>query len=155
MDEFERRKRAAETVEAVDVEVDGERSGGSHASFGKAVPEPHPLGEESRRLRVLSHILYGLYALSWFTGGFSGLVALIIDYVKRQDARGTAYEAIYASHATWRIRTFWGGLLALFIAAPFIVIHIGWFFLFLIGVWGLYRIIKGWLRLLDDRPMYR
>jgi len=136
MRDFERRKRDAETVEVID--VDGST----------------PIRTESeavRRLRILSHILYGLYALSWFTGGISAIVGLIIDYVKRSDAQGT----MYASHATWRIRTFWGALIGSVISAPFLLIHIGYFFLFVIWVWTLYRVIRGWISLFDRKPMYR
>jgi len=136
MRDFERRKRDAETVEVID--VDGST----------------PIRTESdavKRLRILSHILYGLYALSWFTGGISGIVGLIIDYVKRSEAQGT----MYASHATWRIRTFWGALIGSLISAPFLLIHIGYFFLFVIWVWTLYRVVRGWVSLFDRKPMYR
>ena len=136
MRDFEQRKRDAETVEVID--VDGST----------------PIRTESesvRRLRILSHILYGLYALSWFTGGLSGLVGLIIDYVKRSEVRGT----MYASHATWRIRTFWGALICSAFASLFLLIHIGFFFLFLIWIWTLYRLVRGWVSLFDRKPMYR
>jgi len=38
-----------------------------------------------RGLRTLTHVLYALYAVHWLTGGITGLVAVIINYVKRAD----------------------------------------------------------------------
>lgn len=173
MNEFERRKRDAETVEAVPVEPQSGDRYGQHADGGTSGrgadaadahdgydandyggrarrPEFFKEAEEAeRRLGVLSHVLYGLYAVSWFTAGLSSVVALIIDYVRRNDARGT----IYATHATWRIRTFWFSLLWTVLSAPFIPIHIGFWMLGIVNIWMLYRIARGWLRLFDKKPV--
>lgn len=125
------------------------RAGGK--TFGTSgVTDVIDVAERDRRLATLSHILYALYALSWFTGGVSGFLALIIDYVKRGDARGT----VYATHATWRIRTFWWWLGLFVVALPFIFVWIGYVFLFAIWIWGLYRVVKGWLYLVDRKAMY-
>ncbi|WP_050807662.1 hypothetical protein, partial [Burkholderia pseudomallei] len=64
--------------------------------------------ERQQSLRTLTHILYLLYAIHWLTGGITGIVAIIINYVKRDDAVGTAYQA----HFEWQIRTFWRALIA-------------------------------------------
>jgi uncharacterized membrane protein len=135
MNDFSGRKETAHTIDVGDIT--------DVVDIGQAA-------ERDRRLHMLSHILYALYALSWFTGGIAGLVGLVIDYVKRGDAQGT----IYATHATWRIRTFWWSLLSFIVALPFTLIYIGYFFFFLIWVWGLYRVIKGWLYLVDKKPLY-
>lgn len=134
MNEFQRRKAHAEDVETIDA----------------AEIADLPLdAARARQLRGLSHILYGLYALAWFTGGITGILGLIIDYVKRDDARGS----LYASHARWRIRTFWWSLLWFLLSLPFLLIHIGFLFCIVIWIWGAYRVIKGWLRLLELRPV--
>jgi uncharacterized membrane protein len=112
--------------------------------------------EDSRlaSLRRLTHILYALYGIFWLTGGVTALIAIVIDYVKRDDAAGTPY----ASHFTWQIRSFWwsigwaalGGLLfATVFLIPLAVTVWG-----LLSVWMLYRIVKGWLYLNDRKPMY-
>ena len=59
--------------------------------------------ERQRGLRTLTHVLYGLYAAYWLTGGITVLIAIIINYLKRGDVVGTPYEA----HFEWQIRTFW------------------------------------------------
>ncbi|RZT32426.1 putative membrane protein [Cupriavidus agavae] len=105
-------------------------------------------------LRKLSHILYALYAIHWLTGGITALIAIVVNYVKRDDARGT----LYASHFAWQIRTFWWAILwyavggGLFLTVLLIPMAIGLWCL--LSLWMLYRIIKGWLYLNDRKPMY-
>jgi uncharacterized membrane protein len=128
MPDFERRKADAETVETID---------------STEVVDLQLSTEAARRLQILSHITYGLYAVAWFTCGISGVVGLIIDYVKREEAG----VSLYATHARWRIRTFWWTLLWFIPAGLFAMVGVGLPFLVAIGIWNVYRIIKGWLKL--------
>jgi uncharacterized membrane protein len=111
-------------------------------------------------LVTLAHVIYGLHAFSALTGllspamivtafltGWPSIIAVILNYVKRSDVRGTWLE----SHYSWQIRTFWYALLWLLIGAVAFATVIGipvaivlWF---ATGVWVLYRIIRGWLAL--------
>jgi uncharacterized membrane protein len=100
-----------------------------------------------RGLRTLTHVLYALYAVHWLTGGITGLVAVIINYVKRADVAGTPYDA----HFTWQIRTFWIGLIGYLVGLALFVVLIGMPVLWAVGIWVLYRIIKGWLYLYDNK----
>ena len=50
------------------------------------MPVSYPSPEARGDLRTLTHILYGLFAVHWFTGGLSIVVAVIIAYLKRDDA---------------------------------------------------------------------
>lgn len=98
---------------------------------------------------TVTHVVYGLHAAS-FLLGFTSIIAVIVNYVKRSDVAGTWLE----SHFRWQIRTFWWGLLwgALgFIGAFFVV---GFPILIAAAIWYAYRIIKGWLRLNDRKEMY-
>ncbi|MFO1362360.1 MAG: hypothetical protein U1F45_07765 [Burkholderiales bacterium] len=116
---------------------------------------------------TIAHVVYALHAFAIvagiagtativgsFIGSVPSIVAVILNYAKRGDARGTWID----SHYRWQIRTFW------FALAWFLV---GWFFILtLVGVvvggpilialtvWLVYRIARGWLRLNDRRPMY-
>ncbi|CAB3734262.1 hypothetical protein LMG3458_05130 [Achromobacter deleyi] len=99
-------------------------------------------------LRTLTHVAYGLFALGFLTSGFLGiatLAAVVLMYLKRSDAAGT----VYAAHFDWLLRTFWWALLWLAISGLALVIYIGWIGVVATVVWGLYRLIKGWLSLLD------
>jgi uncharacterized membrane protein len=99
-------------------------------------------------LRTLTHVAYGLFALGFLTSGFLGiatLAAVVLMYLKRSDVAGT----VYAAHFDWLLRTFWWALLWLAISCLALIIYIGWIGVVATVVWGLYRLIKGWLALLD------
>lgn len=91
-----------------------------------------------------------------FLTGWPSLIAVILNYVKRSEVRGTWLE----SHFRWQIRTFWFGLLWVGLCVLFIVgtlgigILIAWLPLVIVGLWFVYRIIRGWMRLRDGLPMY-
>jgi uncharacterized membrane protein len=95
-------------------------------------------------------ILYILHAIAPFTYWTLALVAVIIGAMARGSRRGTWLE----SHYSYLSRTFWWGLLWLVIfTTVFIVTVIGAFLLFIpwfiLTVWYLYRVIRGWVRLND------
>ena len=104
-------------------------------------PPPYQGAADSERLnglRTLTHVLYALYAVHWLTGGVTGLIAIIINYVKRADASGTPYDA----HFEWQIRTFWRALIAYVIGIALLVVGVGFLVLGAVWIWTLYRIIK-------------
>jgi uncharacterized membrane protein len=92
-----------------------------------------------------------------FIFGWPSIIAVIINYVKRGDARGTWLD----SHFSWQIRTFWYAVLwsclVFFAGLPLTLVIIGfgiWALgFFLLGVWAIYRIAKGWMSLNDRRPV--
>ena len=114
-----------------------------------------------------AHIVYGLHAfaivlgitgsatvIGGFVGSVPSIVGVIISYVKRGSARGTWTE----SHYRWQIRTFWFALLWVIIGTLLIVTvvgsPVGLIVLTALTLWLIYRIARGWLRLLDKKPMY-
>lgn len=114
----------------------------------------------------LTHIIYALHAFSAVMGvissaavvtafltGWPSLIAVLLNYVKRSDVRGTYLE----SHFRWQIRTFWFALLWVVLAAVLVVTIIGiplaWLIVVLTGLWVLYRIMRGWLALNDGRAI--
>lgn len=101
-----------------------------------------------KSLKSLTQVVYVLYALSYFAG-ITAIVGIIINYVKKDDVAGTWLE----SHFRWQIRTFWFGLLWAVIGAATIIIFIGMAILFANFCWIIYRIVKGWLNLNDNKPM--
>lgn len=103
---------------------------------------------QMRSLKSLTQVVYVLYALSYFTG-ITAIVGIIINYVKKDEAAGTWLE----SHFRWQIRTFWFGMLWAVIGAATILIVIGMAILFANFCWIIYRIVKGWLNLNDNKPM--
>ena len=121
-------------------------------------------------LVTLTHVVYALHAFSVITGfttaafivtafltGWPSIIAVIINYVKRSDVRGT----YLGSHFSWQIRTFWWALLwfALWflVSIPLFISLIGipvsWGLAIVLGIWVVYRIARGWLALLSAKPM--
>lgn len=99
--------------------------------------------------KTLTTVIYALYAASLLVG-ITCLVAIVMNYVKKEDVAGTYLE----SHFRWQIRTFWFGLLWSVIGGITFFVIVGWFILVADLVWFIYRIVKGWLRLNENKPMY-
>jgi uncharacterized membrane protein len=121
-------------------------------------------------LVTITHVVYALHALSLIIGAFGAatvigsfvfgwpsIIAVIINYVKRSEVRGTYLE----SHFRWQIRTFWFALLwtivVALVSALLLIVIIGfatWAIgLAALGIWAIYRIARGWLALRDGQPM--
>ena len=107
-------------------------------------------GAPDQSLVTLTHVIYGLYAAG-FIVGISVIAAIVLNYLKRDDVRGTWLE----SHFRWQMRTFWFGLLWGVIGGILTLVVIGVGVLVANGIWIIYRIVKGWLNLNDGKPMYR
>jgi len=134
--------------------------------------QPHtwaPTAKPESTMIGWTQLIYGLHAFSLLTGivgaatlvgafliGWPSLIAVILNYVKRGDVRGTWLE----SHFRWQIRTFWFGLLWVGLCLLFIIMTLGigiliaWLPLGLLGIWFIYRIVRGWIALSERRPMY-
>ena len=122
-------------------------------------------------LVTYTHVIYGLHALTVLIGltssvfvvtafltGLPSIVAVIMNYVRQGDVRGTYLE----SHFRWQIRTFWFALLWIVLASlvslPLMLVLVGfltlWLAIVLVGLWVVYRVVRGWLRLAARQPMY-
>jgi uncharacterized membrane protein len=132
----------------------------------------NPASADPSRLASLkswTHLIYALHAFSLLTGilgaatiigafltGWPSIIAVILNYVKRGDTRGTWIE----SHFRWQIRTFWYGLLWVGLCLMGIFMTLGialivlWLPLAIVTLWFIYRIARGWMRLSGEQPMY-
>ena len=108
------------------------------------------MSDKPDTLRTIVIASYALQAAGFITGGLGNLVAVILAYVKRDDARGTQYE----EHLRWQINTFWVGLIGCALGILTWIILIGFVIFFATTVWLIYRIIKGWLALHEGKPLY-
>ena len=99
-------------------------------------------------LKNVTMVVYALQALS-FLWGVSAIVGIVVNYVKRDDARGTLYE----SHFDWQIRTFWWGLLWGVVGVATIWLLVGFVVLGAAWIWAIYRVIKGWIKLNEGKPV--
>jgi uncharacterized membrane protein len=134
------------------------------------LPPSPAVAAPSDSLVTITHVVYALHTLSLVIGAFGAasiigafvfgwpsIIAVIINYVKRSEVRGTYLD----SHFSWQIRTFWWALLMSVIIAALgftlAIVLIGfaiWIIgFFVLGIWAIYRIARGWLALMDRRPM--
>lgn len=105
--------------------------------------------------RTIMHILYGLHTVAWASLGTLAVIALIINYIKRGDET----DPLYMTHHSYMISTFWWTLLwmvpatliALLMSITLILLPLAWLPFSVVGLWYLYRCIKGWLRFNDNR----
>jgi uncharacterized membrane protein len=113
------------------------------------IPGPSARSDES--LRMLTHILYGLHTLSFFSAGIFSVIALIINYIKRDDLPNDFYR----SHYRWQARSFWFTLGWLVLTWPLWILFVfpGWFAWSVIGLWYLYRFLRGWWNFNEGRAM--
>ena len=81
--------------------------------------------------------------------GITAFAGVIINYLKRDDVRGT----YLASHFDWQIKTFWFTLLGSIIGILLLPVGVGGLVLLLVSLWFIYRIIKGWLVFNDGREI--
>ncbi len=129
---------------------------------GQAVADPS--------LVSYTHWMYALHALSALIGvfgsplvatsfvfGIPSIIAVIMNYLKRDEARGTYLE----SHFSWQLRTFWFALFWIVligvVSAPLMLVLVGfgtWMLgILVVGIWIIYRVVRGWMRLRDGQPI--
>ena len=105
---------------------------------------------------LLTGILGPITVISAFLTGWPSIIAVILNYVKRSEVRGTWLD----SHFSWQIRTFWFGLLWVSLCMVFVVMTLGigilvaWIPLAIVTFWFIYRVVKGWVALSARKPMY-
>lgn len=103
---------------------------------------------ELNQLKQYNLITYILYLVG-FVVGITGLIAIIMNYVKRNEMRGTWLE----SHVDWQIKTFWYSLIGYIVGFLLTAILIGYVIILVVFIWHVYRLIKGLIALNDNKPI--
>ena len=102
---------------------------------------------------AINGVLTSAFVVTAFLSGWPSILALILNYVQRDATRGTYLD----SHFRWQIRTFWFAFLWLLIGAVLVVTVIGipvaWIMVVVVGLWVLYRMLRGLARLMDQEAM--
>jgi uncharacterized membrane protein len=137
----------------------------SYAASNPIVVDARP----SASLVSWTQVIYALHAVSLVIGilgaasvvgafliGWPSVIAVVLSYIKRGQARGTWLE----SHFRWQLRTFWFGLLWAVLCVAFVVGTLGlgllvvWIPLGILTVWFIYRVARGWSALASSQAMY-
>lgn len=103
---------------------------------------------EQDQLRQYTLIVYILYIAS-IVVGLTSIVAIIMNYIKRDEVKGTWLE----SHFSWQIKTFWYTLVIGLIGSLLTVVLIGFPILLAVGIWYIYRVVKGLIVFLDNKAI--
>ena len=146
-------------TDVVDVEArfkeDGADASTGNRGGGTA---PQPGGQPNMdSLKTWGWISYGLHLAVALAAVIPGtqvgvgllLVAMLIDWVKRPDARGTWQE----SHYSWRIRSVLIAGVLYVVTAPLLLVVVGLLLWFVISLWLLYRIVRGMVCMADNRAV--
>lgn len=99
--------------------------------------------------RNLTTVIYALQATA-FVLGITYFAAVLINYWKLKEVEGTWLE----SHFRWQIKTFWYSLCWAALGGATLLWTIGYMILTADVLWVIYRIVVGWNRLSEDKPIY-
>ena len=99
--------------------------------------------------RLVMHVLYGMHTVAWASLGTLAVIALIVNYIKRGDET----DPLYLAHHNYMIATFWWTVLWLVLTSPLYLLFImpGVLAHTIVGLWYLYRCLRGWLRFNNNR----
>ncbi|RRJ82864.1 DUF4870 family protein [Aestuariirhabdus litorea] len=99
--------------------------------------------DESRRLTII----YALYAASFFVGitFFAGLLFNVLW-------KAEFHSDLARIHARWQLRSALFALLWFIIGGMAILLVVGWILMGIVGIWFIYRLVRGWLALSDQQP---
>ena len=106
----------------------------------------HQLPTDSQKNYM--YITYAMYALGIFIG-LTPIVGVILAYIKRDEMQGT----VYYDHMQFLIKTFWVSLIGMVIGAILMLVLIGYLVLLAVGVWYIFRVVLGIVKLLDNKPV--
>ena len=105
---------------------------------------------DEKSLKTLTTVIYALQAAGAIVPlVIPWVVAVVLNYVRKDEVAGTWLE----SHFRWQIRTFWFGLLWIVIGGILALAVVGFVVLFIAWIWMIYRIVKGWLNLAENKPV--
>ncbi|HEB28583.1 MAG TPA: hypothetical protein ENI05_12555 [Porticoccus sp.] len=99
-------------------------------------------------MKNLTQLVYILQGISLMVG-VTSIAGLILNYLKRDEVKGTYLE----SHFTWQIKTFWYTLLGVILGWLLAIVLIGFLILGAVTLWYIYRIVKGWLAFNDGKEL--
>ena len=105
--------------------------------------------QASESERTTLTIAYVLHVVGPFTAFLLNLAGLVLNHIKAAETKNHYIR----SHHVWMLRTFWWTLLWSLLSWPLCLIVVGFFTLAIVGLWWLYRVIRGLINFAERRPM--
>ncbi|QEY26305.1 DUF4870 family protein [Neisseria zalophi] len=100
------------------------------------------------KLRTQAIIVYALYAASMLAG-VTVIAGVIMAYIKRDEMQGT----LYYDHMQYLIKTFWWSLIGFIVGSITLFIVVGSIILIISAIWFIYRVVAGFIKLYDNKPV--
>lgn len=110
-----------------------------------AIPAQDQGSEADRQMLTITYVLH---VLAPFTG-ITGIAAVIISFIKVNETQ----SEFIRSHHRWLLRTFWWGLLWSLVCYVLTFVLVGILGFVALGIWWLYRTIRGFINYSERRPM--
>ena len=92
-------------------------------------------------------IIYGLFAGGYLTGGLTSIAGVIFAYVER------GKDEMADTHLNYQIKTFWISLVVGLIGVITAFIGIGFLILLGLAIWGIVRLVSGFILVMDNKPI--
>lgn len=105
--------------------------------------------EKMASLKTLTGIVYLCQVLAFGFAGVTLLIGIVINFMKRDEVRGTWME----SHFNWQINTVWITLAGFALAGFTMFAGIGYFILLPVVLLLIYRIVIGWMAWSAEKPI--
>lgn len=111
----------------------------------QAAPQASAFPESDKKTVQLVYILQCI----GFIFGITFIAGVIVNYIKRGDMQSDLGK----SHMSYQIRTFWWSALWTFLSMLLTFVVVGYVTLLVAYIWTIYRVVKGFMRLSDGKPV--
>lgn len=105
--------------------------------------------QASESERTTLTIAYVLHVIGPFTAFLLNLAGVILNHVKAAETRNEYIR----SHHVWMLRTFWWTLLWSVLSWPLCFVLVGFVTLAAVGIWWIYRVVRGLINYSNHVPM--
>ncbi len=112
-------------------------------------PDIIDMGPRPGRERTFMQVLYAMHTVAWITLGTLAVIAVVVNHIRAADEP----DLFLRAHHQYMIRTFWWTVLWVVLTSPLYLLFIlpGAAAHALVGLWYLYRCLRGWLRFNEYR----
>jgi len=105
--------------------------------------------QASESERTTLTIAYVLHVIGPFTAFLLNLAGLVLNHIKAAETQ----NHFIRSHHVWMLRTFWWSLLWSVVGGVLCLILAGYVVLAIVGLWWIYRVVRGLIGYAERRPM--
>ena len=105
--------------------------------------------QASESERTTLTIAYVLHVIGPFTAFLLNIAGVVLNHIKAAETR----NHFIRSHHSWMLRTFWWTLLWSLVCWPLCLVLVGFAGYAALGIWWIYRVVRGLVNYSERRPM--